>query len=134
MDEISTVIALQDIKQTINLCYWNAGQRHQTVHRQEKQETATKEDVLATFDIYVMCILLPIFTFDLYADEGYGVFFGLAMSISAHSYYITILCSTICRYVAVYHPFSFKVFFEKWRIRFVAIIVCVTVFFFATIV
>ena len=79
------------------------------------------ELILAAIDIYALCVLLPIFTFDLYANEGLSVYFSLAMSVNGHSYYTTILCSTICRYVAVYHPLKAKIFIEKWRMRFESI-------------
>ena len=85
------------------------------------------ELILAAFDIFALFVLLPIFTLDLYNNVGLSVQFSLAISVCGHSYYITILCCTICRYVAVYHPFTFKVFIEKWRMRFVAIICFATV-------
>ena len=88
------------------------------------------ELILAAFDIYALLVLLPIFTFDLYANEGLSVYFSLAISAVIISYYVTILCSTICRYVAVYHPFSFKAFFKKWRMRFVVIIYVTAALFF----
>ena len=86
------------------------------------------ELILATLDIYALFVLLPIFTLDLYAgkDELLSLNFSLAIPVAGQSYYVTILCSTICRYVAVYHPFSFNIFIEKWRMRFVVIICFVT--------
>ena len=84
------------------------------------------ELILAAFDISALFVVLPIFTLNLYANEGLSAYLGLAISICAHSYYVTILCSTICRFVAVYRPFSFKIFFEKWRRRFVMMIVFTT--------
>ena len=87
------------------------------------------ELILAAFDIYALCVLLPIFSFDLYTNEGLSLYFSLAISLCAHSYHITILCCTICRYIAIYRPFSFNIFFAKWRMRFVYIIMAATVYF-----
>ena len=89
------------------------------------------ELILAVFDIYALFVVLPILTHNIYFNEtAGGLYIGLAMAMCAHSYHITILCCTICRYVAVYHPFSFNTFFEKWRMRFVYIITVATIIFF----
>ena len=92
----------------------------------ELRQKKVFELILATFDIYALIVLLPIFTLELYANEGLSDYYNLVISVCVHSYYITILCSNICRYVAVYHPFMLKVFFEKWRMRFVVIIFSAT--------
>ena len=84
------------------------------------------ELILAAFDIYALFVLLPMFTLIFYSqDDQLLLYTKLAISLSGHSYYVTILCSTICRYIAVYHPFWFNTFLKKWRKRFVFII-CAT--------
>ena len=88
----------------------------------ELRQKKVFELILASFDIYTLVVLLPIFTFELYANQGLSDYYNLVISVCVHSYYITILCSNICRYVAVYHPFSFNAFFAKWRMRFIVII------------
>ena len=88
------------------------------------------ELVLAAFDVYALLVLLPIFATDL-VRNGPGNYFGLAISACAHSYHITILCSTVCRYVAVYHPFKFNTFFDKWRPYMLGLILAVTVLMFS---
>ena len=102
------------------------------IYTRSKEQRRKKvfELILAAIDIYALCVLLPIFTFDLYVNEGLSVYFSLAISVVGQSYYTTILCSTICRYVAVYRPFSFNIFIEKWRMRFVVIICVATLFVF----
>ena len=87
------------------------------------------ELILATIDLYALLVLLPIFSIDVYYGEYVSKQFNVAIATCAHNYYITILCSTICRYVAVYHPFKFNLFFDKWRPRFMGIIAVATVAF-----
>ena len=84
------------------------------------------ELVLAAFDVYALLVLLPIYAVDVARNEGLSKYFSLAIASCAHSYHITILCSTICRYVAVYHPFKFNTFFQKWGPRFTTVISIVT--------
>ena len=85
------------------------------------------ELILAVLD--VISLLVPMWwkTYFLYMGsiDIYSYAFVIVLSSAlSQGYYMTILCSTICRYVAVFHPFKFKVFIEKWRKRFVVIIVC----------
>ena len=88
------------------------------------------ELILSAFDVYALLVVLPTATFDVYRDDGLSNHTRYFISPCSHSYYITILCSTICRYVAVCHPFKFNSFFDIWRSRFVFIIlaVCVVIF------
>ena len=55
--------------------------------------------------------------------------FRVTIAFCGRGYYLTILFSTVCRYVAVFHPFKFNLFFEKWRPRFVVIILALAVIF-----
>ena len=54
------------------------------------------ELILAAFDIYALFVLLPMFTLIFYSqDDQLLLYIKLAISVSGHSYYVTILCSTI---------------------------------------
>ena len=80
------------------------------------------ELILAALDIYALVFPLGVASYDIYHDvRELSIPYTIVASVSSHTYYVTILCSTICRYVAVFHPFKFNMFFEKWRMRFVAI-------------
>ena len=82
------------------------------------------EILLAVMDIYALLFPLSIFTYSVYHQtRSLDKIIVLLLEGLAHGYYTTILCSTICRFVAVFHPFKFNMFFEKWRIRFVVTIV-----------
>ena len=87
------------------------------------------ELILAALDIFVFVVPLPLFTIDLIFVDISDYYLSLIFSFPAHSYYVTILCSTICRYVAVYHPFKYNQFFKQWRPRFFALIVATFVCF-----
>ena len=89
------------------------------------------ELILAALDIFALVVPLPFFTVFLIFNDNPGYFLPLIVTLAAHSYYLTILCSTICRYVAVYHPFKYNQFFENWRPRFVAFIAITFVCFLA---
>ena len=95
------------------------------------------ELILAAFDIYALVIILPTLTVDLLINEAtlnLGVpgdvlvsIYIYSIPICGHGYYVTILSNTIFRYVAVFHPFKFNTFAEKWRPIFVIAIISYSV-------
>ena len=91
------------------------------------RQTKVFELILAAFDVYALSLVLPLLTTDLIWEGSVGQLGNIALSVCGHGYYLTILCSTIRRYVAVFHPFSYNAFFEKWRPRFLGSIVMVTI-------
>ena len=85
------------------------------------RQTKVFELLLAAFDVYALTFYLISADFFVYHEKLNGEFVVVSM-FCFHGYYTTILCSTVCRYVAVFHPFKYNEFIRKWRPRLVGAI------------
>ena len=95
------------------------------IFARNKKERKNKvfELILAGFDVYAMVVSLPLHAVHFFKDPIISVEVKNTIAVPCiHGYHITILCSAICRYVAVFYPYKFGLFFEKWQKRFFVII------------